>query len=661
MTESLPASAPSPAPTAQFLAYACVYACGALFLVPSGAAWVRAWRNRRADATAVRLFSLLALGALLRALAFLLVALWMLALARSGGAAPRLLPYSSVVRLWQLLGLLGSFLLGGVFLLVFRTWASMIEQVGSGGSAAAASAFFVKAVVAVYALQLVAFAALQPVPVSALRRGAFLVATVLLALCFVACMFLLPAYGARVCALLSKLAEDAPPRQRNIRRIAAIATAFCLMRAAALLLLAASQYGDPGAQDALAAPVGGGARVPDAVFAIPARDIVEQNPIFFFTAGGGAAPAGLLRWVVLLEVAEFPLEWALLVALLSSAVSTRDVELTSGQTTLTYLEKLPTAVDDPLPSALAASAETAAAAAAGRVLSVGALWSTITDFMPGLPFAVLAFEKRVAGKYRVREGAAYKSSVFFELDEIDDWFPKRQGWLPHLAIAEDSVETLRVLVKLRRSAHYRADPKLDVRQAMRCAIWFKRWRLLPWLARVLPTDAEWRWEPELLSYAVVQRNFPLMNWLTESCPRESVALSARRVEVRECGDLEMVRWLHDHQYTFSVWMMNGAAAKGSLEVVEFLHRHRGEGCTTAAMDLAARYGHLRVLEFLHANRAEGCTSSALDGAAQNGHLNVVKFLLTSRAECCVPTSAIRFALDNNHLEVAEHLRGFLKD
>ncbi|GAB9477678.1 hypothetical protein Gpo141_00014799, partial [Globisporangium polare] len=46
------------------------------------------------------------------------------------------------------------------------------------------------------------------------------------------------------------------------------------------------------------------------------RDLIEENPIFFFTASGGSSSTGLLRWVVLLEVSEFPLEWMLLLALL---------------------------------------------------------------------------------------------------------------------------------------------------------------------------------------------------------------------------------------------------------------------------------------------------------------------------------------------------------
>ncbi|KAJ8528673.1 hypothetical protein ON010_g14656 [Phytophthora cinnamomi] len=72
--------------------------------------------------------------------------------------------------------------------------------------------------------------------------------------------------------------------------------------------------------------------------------------------------------------------------------------------------------------------------------------------------------------------------------------------------------------------------------------------------------------------------------------------------------------------------MDNAARKGSLEIVQWLHTHRTEGCTTGAMDGAAMNGHLEVLQWLHANRHEGCTASALHCAAVNGHAGVVRWL-----------------------------------
>ena len=54
--------------------------------------------------------------------------------------------------------------------------------------------------------------------------------------------------------------------------------------------------------------------------------------------------------------------------------------------------------------------------------------------------------------------------------------------------------------------------------------------------------------------------------------------------------------------------MDIAAAEGDLNVVEYMHTHRHEGCTTKAMDYASRNGHLNVVKFLHENRSEGCTT-----------------------------------------------------
>ncbi|KAF1795812.1 Ankyrin repeat-containing domain [Phytophthora cactorum] len=61
---------------------------------------------------------------------------------------------------------------------------------------------------------------------------------------------------------------------------------------------------------------------------------------------------------------------------------------------------------------------------------------------------------------------------------------------------------------------------------------------------------------------------------------------------------------------------------GHLEVVQWLHQHREEGCSTLAVDAAAAHGQLNVVRWLCENRSEGCTTAA-DDAAENGHLDVV--------------------------------------
>lgn len=378
-----PLASPSPSlvpsaasSSAAFLVYTGIYACGALYLVPCVIAWRRVWLNRQSDMTAVKLFSLLGLGAFFRAAAFLLVAVWMFLVARAHGdmddATSLHLTYLEIVFLWQLLGMFGACTLSCVFLLVFNTWASMVEQVSGGGGANSglraggsrsgvlvygtagaghgrlssrnASApssprvLFIKMVLSVYALQLVTFLLQHRAPDSIMCRSMYLVATLLLGCCFIVCMFLMPAYGSRMCNLLSRVAEGAPQRQRNIRRIAAIATVFCLMRMLSLLLLAVAEYGRENEQ-ILAATAAhtsassssssgsvvvatGDASKPKTLlglFPISEHSIMEQNPIFFFSWATQTTVQGvstLVHWVVLLEVVEFPLEWALLMALL---------------------------------------------------------------------------------------------------------------------------------------------------------------------------------------------------------------------------------------------------------------------------------------------------------------------------------------------------------
>jgi hypothetical protein len=63
--------------------------------------------------------------------------------------------------------------------------------------------------------------------------------------------------------------------------------------------------------------------------------------------------------------------------------------------------------------------------------------------------------------------------------------------------------------------------------------------------------------------------------------------------------------------------MDWAAECGHLEVVQWLHLNRSEGCTTNGIDGAAANGHLEVVEWLHGNRSEGCTANAMDWAAEN--------------------------------------------
>ncbi|DBA05222.1 TPA: LOW QUALITY PROTEIN: hypothetical protein N0F65_005072, partial [Lagenidium giganteum] len=76
----------------------------------------------------------------------------------------------------------------------------------------------------------------------------------------------------------------------------------------------------------------------------------------------------------------------------------------------------------------------------------------------------------------------------------------------------------------------------------------------------------------------------------------------------------------------------GAAARGHLEVIQFLHERQPSNWSTEVMD--ATNGHLAIVQYLHTNRKEGFTMNAIIGAAANGHLRVVEFLGVYKKEGC---------------------------
>jgi hypothetical protein len=82
------------------------------------------------------------------------------------------------------------------------------------------------------------------------------------------------------------------------------------------------------------------------------------------------------------------------------------------------------------------------------------------------------------------------------------------------------------------------------------------------------------------------------------------------------------------------WNINKAAQNGYLEIVQWLHENRDEGCTTDAMNMVVQNGHLHVVEWLHENRDEGCTTDAMNIVVQNGHLHVVEWLHENQQEGC---------------------------
>eukprot|EP01133_Synstelium_polycarpum_P002604 gene2604-2990_t len=120
-------------------------------------------------------------------------------------------------------------------------------------------------------------------------------------------------------------------------------------------------------------------------------------------------------------------------------------------------------------------------------------------------------------------------------------------------------------------------------------------------------------------------------------------------------DIEVFKFFRQPQFEerlfISIEMLDKAAEYGSLELVEYLHTNRTEGCTTNAMDNA---GSPAVLEYLHTNRSEGCTVRAMENAAEKGDLSMVIYLDTNRTEGCTEW-AMDNAATNGHLSVVKWL------
>ena len=136
---------------------------------------------------------------------------------------------------------------------------------------------------------------------------------------------------------------------------------------------------------------------------------------------------------------------------------------------------------------------------------------------------------------------------------------------------------------------------------------------------------------DCLDVAAEYGHLEIVQWLhfnrREGCSTEAMDRAAKH------GYLEVVQWLHDNRDEgCSTKAMDGASGNGHLEVVHWLHKHRSEGCTKEAMDNAATSGDLEMLRWLHAHRREGCTIEATMYAARNGHLGVLKWLYANRPE-----------------------------
>jgi len=100
------------------------------------------------------------------------------------------------------------------------------------------------------------------------------------------------------------------------------------------------------------------------------------------------------------------------------------------------------------------------------------------------------------------------------------------------------------------------------------------------------------------------------------------------------GSLDLLKYSinSNPNISFTPKAMDHSAGLGHIDIVEYLHQNRTEGCTVEAMNLAAKNGHLNVVEWLHYNRTEGCNKDALTFACRFGHFKVAEWLHEHRTE-----------------------------
>jgi hypothetical protein len=121
------------------------------------------------------------------------------------------------------------------------------------------------------------------------------------------------------------------------------------------------------------------------------------------------------------------------------------------------------------------------------------------------------------------------------------------------------------------------------------------------------------------------------------------------------GHLQVVQWLHgNRQEGCSKFAMEYAAVNGHLQVVQWLHENRREGCTPYTFGKVAAKGNIEMLKWLHFNMGGRCFLHAMDWAAANGHLEVIQWLHDNRVERCTSVG-MNLAASNGHFLVVQYL------
>ncbi|KAG1685024.1 hypothetical protein DVH05_009765 [Phytophthora capsici] len=120
-------------------------------------------------------------------------------------------------------------------------------------------------------------------------------------------------------------------------------------------------------------------------------------------------------------------------------------------------------------------------------------------------------------------------------------------------------------------------------------------------------------------------------------------------------DLQRVVKVFGDTSPWTVGAMDGAAARGDLNLVKWLDTNRTEGCSTAALNGAVASNHLDVVYWLLERYPGQCNvAEGLRKAAEAGQMDTVVMLLPK----CDPYNVgepLGIAIANGHLAIAEFL------
>ncbi|KAF0684424.1 Aste57867_23595 [Aphanomyces stellatus] len=121
------------------------------------------------------------------------------------------------------------------------------------------------------------------------------------------------------------------------------------------------------------------------------------------------------------------------------------------------------------------------------------------------------------------------------------------------------------------------------------------------------------------------------------------------------GDVPLLQSLLALGHRFEGHLLDVASHENQFAVLQLLHGHTG--CTTDTMDWAAGHGNLDMIQFLHQRRTEGCTDAALSDALRGGHVDVAVYLLDHHLAVLNPNvqDIMEHAARHGHLNTLQWL------